>query len=56
MPGDHRSIKNEDVYEALRRKGYSEEKSARIANATANHTIDHHKGHTRTANKSIKGK
>jgi hypothetical protein len=29
-------IKNEDTYEALRDKGYSKEKSARIANAQAN--------------------
>ncbi|MGJ8736940.1 DUF7218 family protein [Zobellia laminariae] len=27
------SIKNEDQYEALREKGYSKEKSARIANS-----------------------
>jgi hypothetical protein len=30
------SIKNEDVYEALREKGDSKEKAARIANAHAN--------------------
>jgi len=29
-------IKNDDTYEALRDKGYSKEKSARIANAQAN--------------------
>lgn len=29
---DRPSIKNEDQYEALRDKGYSKEKSARIAN------------------------
>jgi hypothetical protein len=29
-------IKDEDTYEALRREGNSEEKSARIANAAAN--------------------
>lgn len=29
-------IKNEDTYDALRDKGYSKEKSARIANAQAN--------------------
>lgn len=32
------SIKRDDVYEALRRKGYSKTKSARISNAVANHT------------------
>ncbi|SDU32508.1 Rho termination factor N-terminal domain-containing protein [Stappia sp. ES.058] len=30
------SIKNEDVYEALRKDGNSKEKAARIANAQAN--------------------
>ncbi|MEU2106483.1 hypothetical protein [Nocardia sp. NPDC019255] len=44
MPGKHPSIKKEDTYERLREKGYSKEKSARIANAQANGTIDHHKG------------
>lgn len=51
MPGDHKSIKNEDVYDALRRKGYSKEKSARIANAQAAGTIDHHKGQKRKSTK-----
>lgn len=32
------SVKRRDVYDALRRKGYSKEKAARIANATANGT------------------
>ena len=36
---DRSSIKNEDTYEALRDKGYSKEKSARIANAQANDTM-----------------
>lgn len=44
MPGNHKSIKREDVYDALRREGASKEKAARIANATAAGTIDHHKG------------
>lgn len=30
------SVKDKDTYEALREKGYSKEKSARIANAQAN--------------------
>lgn len=42
MPGSHKSIKKEDTYDALREKGYSKEKAARIANAQANGTIDHH--------------
>ena len=33
---DSNRIKDEDTYEALREQGYSEEKSARIANAQAN--------------------
>lgn len=32
------SIKRRDVYDALRRKGMSKTKAARIANATANGT------------------
>ena len=32
---DRPSIRNEDVYEALRKEGNSKEKSARIANAQA---------------------
>lgn len=39
MPQDKKpgsSIKDEDKYEALRRDGNSKEKSARIANASAN--------------------
>lgn len=34
MPGKKmRSIKRKDVYHALRRKGYSKKKSAKIANS-----------------------
>lgn len=44
MPGSHKSIKKEDTYDALREKGYSKEKAARIANAQAAGTVDHHKG------------
>ncbi len=51
MPGDHKSIKRKDVYEALRREGVSKEKAARIANATAAGTIDHHKGRKHKAGK-----
>lgn len=32
MPGKRANVKNEEQYEALRDKGYSKEKSARIAN------------------------
>lgn len=37
------SVKKRNTYDALRRKGYSKEKAARIANAQANGTIDHHR-------------
>jgi len=33
MPGRHPSIKRPRVYAALRRKGYSKTKSAKISNA-----------------------
>jgi hypothetical protein len=41
------SIKKDDTYEALRRKGYSKRKAARIANAQANGTINHRGGRKR---------
>ncbi|NYT40024.1 Rho termination factor [Sphingomonas sp. R-74633] len=43
MPGhDHGpQIKNDELYEKLRDEGNSKEKSARIANAQAAHTLDH---------------
>lgn len=34
------SIKDEDTYQALRDKGYSKEKAARIANAQANDDME----------------
>lgn len=46
MPGHNhgKSIKMPRVYEALRRKGYSKTKSARISNAMANGTLDRRHG------------
>lgn len=38
------TIKKRDTYEALLNKGYSQEKSARIANAQANGTLDYRGG------------
>ncbi|AHJ88571.1 hypothetical protein Jolie1_071 [Mycobacterium phage Julie1] len=38
------SVKKDNTYEALRRKGYSKEKAARIANAQHNGTINHRRG------------
>ncbi|WP_242140105.1 Rho termination factor N-terminal domain-containing protein [Sphingomonas sp. TREG-RG-20F-R18-01] len=45
MAKDHGpSIKDDKLYEDLRRDGASPEKAARIANAKAAGTIDHHGG------------
>ncbi|WP_114388940.1 DUF7218 family protein [Notoacmeibacter marinus] len=41
MAKDHRpSVKNDEVYEELRKKGYSKQKSAAIANAQANDDME----------------
>lgn len=46
MAKDHGSqIKNDDVYEALRKEGASKEKAARIANAKAAHALHHDSTH-----------
>ncbi|MEO5866342.1 MAG: Rho termination factor [Sphingomonas sp.] len=46
MPKDHGpTIKNDKLYEDLRRDGASKEKAARIANAKAAGTIDHRSTH-----------
>jgi hypothetical protein len=46
MAKDHGSqIKNDEVYEALRKEGASKEKAARIANAKAAHTLHHDSTH-----------
>jgi hypothetical protein len=42
--GRSKSLKRSDIYDELRQKGYSKAKSARISNAVANHTINHHSG------------
>lgn len=42
--GSRKSIKLPHVYDALRRKGYSKEKAARISNAMAAGTISRRKG------------
>lgn len=41
------SIKLRRVYDALRRKGYSKEKSARISNAMWNGTLNRRRGRRR---------
>ena len=38
-------IKDDKLYEDLRKQGNSKEKSARIANAKANHSLDHDSTH-----------
>ncbi|MDQ2877677.1 MAG: Rho termination factor [Pseudomonadota bacterium] len=46
MAKDHGpTIKNDKLYEDLRREGASKEKAARIANAKAAGTLDHRSGH-----------
>ncbi|MGN6377103.1 MAG: DUF7218 family protein [Sphingomonas sp.] len=46
MAKNHGSqIKDDKLYEDLRREGNSKEKAARIANAKANHTLDHNSTH-----------
>lgn len=42
--GTRKSLKKPKLYDKLRRKGYSKEKAARISNAVAAGTIDHHRG------------
>lgn len=39
-----KSLKKPRVYDALRRKGYSKEKSARISNAMAAGTVNYRRG------------
>jgi len=46
MAGKHGSqIKNDKLYEELRKEGNSKEKAARIANAKAAHTLHHDSTH-----------
>ncbi|MEM9755506.1 MAG: Rho termination factor [Pseudomonadota bacterium] len=40
MPKQRPSIKDDDIYEALRQKGYGKSKAARIANAEANDSMN----------------
>lgn len=50
MPGNKEpgpSVKDDKLYEDLRDKGYSKEKSARIANAKSNDNINHERGGTK---------
>jgi hypothetical protein len=46
MTKDHGAqIKDDETYEALRKEGASKEKAARIANAKADHSLDHDSTH-----------
>jgi hypothetical protein len=46
MAKDHGAqIKDDKLYEDLRRDGASKEKAARIANAKANHSLNHDSTH-----------
>lgn len=40
--GTRKSLHAPRVYDALRRKGYSKRKAAKISNAVANGTVDRH--------------
>ena len=52
MAEDHGpQIKNDKLYEDLRRDGASEEKAARIANAQAAGTLDHDSTHLENRSK-----
>lgn len=52
MAKDHGpSIKNDKLYEDLRRDGASKEKAARIANAQAEGTLDHNSTHLENRSK-----
>lgn len=42
--GTRKSLKKPALYDKLRAKGYSKTKAARISNAVAAGTIDHHRG------------
>lgn len=42
--GSRKSLKKPKLYDKLRAKGYSKTKAARISNAVAAGTIDHHRG------------
>lgn len=42
--GTRKSLKKPALYDKLRAKGYSKQKAARISNAVAAGTIDHHRG------------
>jgi hypothetical protein len=45
MPGNkYRSIKKPAMYRALKRKGMSKQKAARISNAAANGTLNRSRG------------
>ena len=43
--GTRASLKKPKLYDQLRAKGYSKTKAAKISNAVAAGTIDHHRGH-----------
>lgn len=45
--GTRKSLKAPRIYDALRRKGYSKEKAARISNAIAGGTVNRKRGKRR---------
>ena len=53
MAKDHGSqIKDDSLYEELRKQGNSKEKAARIANAKANGSLDHRSTHLEDRSKA----
>ena len=54
MPGKRASVKNEDQYEALKEKGMSEERAARIANSPGAPKKGGEKSHDGSARSSSK--
>lgn len=50
------TIKKHDTYDALLKKGYDQEKAARIANAQANGTLDYHSGRGGKRKSKAKGR
>ncbi|ABD58577.1 hypothetical protein PBI_PIPEFISH_80 [Mycobacterium phage Pipefish] len=56
QPGRSKSLKRPDIYDALRRKGMSKRKAARISNAVANKTVRHRGGNKGRKHKRGRGK
>ncbi|AHJ86604.1 hypothetical protein Jolie2_54 [Mycobacterium phage Jolie2] len=51
--GTRKSLKKPALYDKLRAKGYSKTKAARISNAVAAGTIDHHRGRRKSVSSRL---